>query len=344
MMGFSIRTAATGIVAVIIAWAGCAGAVSAQTLKQVRDRGELVCGVSQGLLGFSSQDAAGKWSGFDVDFCRALSAAIFNDPGKVRFVPLSAAERFAALSEGKIDVLSRNSTWTLEREAGLKLLFAGISFHDGQGFMVPGNTNAVSALDLKGATVCVQAGTTSQANAADYFRANGMTVTLKTFPTAAETLTAYGAGQCNAFTSDQSALYAERLKLPKPADHTILPDVISKEPLGPVVRQDDMGWFLVVRWTLAALINAEELGVSSKTTEEAMASQKPDVRRFTGADGAFGEKLGLPADFAIRMVRAVGNYGEIFERNVGVTTPLGIPRGMNHLWSLGGVLYAPPMR
>jgi general L-amino acid transport system substrate-binding protein len=327
-----------------LALAAPAMAQTPSTLQQIRDRGSLNCGVSQGLLGFSSPDASGKWTGFDVDFCRALAAVLFNDPGKVTFVPLSASERFDALTARRVDLLSRNSTWTLAREANLRLLFAGIAYHDGQGFMVRESLNVSSALELKAATVCVQAGTTTEANAADFFATHGMTPVIRTFPTAAETLAAFANGTCTAFTSDQSALYAERLKLPKPNDFAILPDIISKEPLGPVVRQDDMAWFLVVRWTLAALINAEELGIGQTSVNEAMASRKPDVRRFTGAAGDLGTRLGVSADFAVRAVRAVGNYGEMFERNLGADSPLGIARGLNSLWTMGGILYAPPMR
>jgi general L-amino acid transport system substrate-binding protein len=316
----------------------------AQTMKEVRERGTLVCGVSQGLLGFSIADQSGQWSGFDVDFCRAVAAAVLGDPAKVRYVPLSASERFGALKERRVDLLSRNSTWTFEREAMQGLLFAGISYFDGQGFMVARTLNVTSALELDKTRVCAQAGTTSEANARDYFRTNAMNVTVVAHPTAADTLAAYASGACNVFTSDQSALYAERLKLPRPADHMIMPDVISKEPLGPVVRNDDVQWFAIVRWTLNALVNAEELGISRDTLDEALKSQKPDVRRFTGAEGGFGAGLGLAPDFAVAAVRAVGNYAEIYERHLGTQSRLAIPRGLNQLWSMGGILYVPPMR
>jgi general L-amino acid transport system substrate-binding protein len=321
-----------------------ASAAAAGTLDAVRQRGTLQCGVSEGLFGFSERDAQGQWAGFDVDFCRAVAAAIFDDALRVAFVPLSAAERFDALRAGKIDLLSRNSTWTMEREAALGLLFAGITYHDGQGFMVARSTNATSALELDGAKVCVQTGTTTQMNLADYFRANSMKFEERAFPTAAEALGAFQSGQCNVLTRDQSALYAERLKLARPAEGVILPDVISKEPLGPVTRADDLQWFNLVKWVNFALVNAEELGISSANASEALASAKPDVRRFVGAEGELGKTLGLDNAWAIRAVRAVGNYSEIYERNLGVKSRLGIPRGLNQLWSMGGILYAPPLR
>ncbi|MBL8568897.1 MAG: amino acid ABC transporter substrate-binding protein [Phreatobacter sp.] len=319
-------------------------AASAQTLAAVKARGTLNCGVSQGLAGFSDRNAQGVWAGFDVDFCKAVAAAVLGDPAKVTYVPLSATERFEALRAGRIDVLSRNSTWTLEREVALGLMFAGITFHDGQGFMVLRRPNITSALELDGVTVCVQAGTTSADNVADYFRANSMKLQLVTLPTAAEVVQALDGGRCDAMTTDQSGLYAERLKLSQPGGAVILPDVISKEPLGPVTRADDLHWFNIVKWVNFALVNAEELGISAATADEAMRSAKPDVRRFVGAEGDLGVKLGLDATFAIRAVRAVGNYAEVYERNVGARSSLGIPRGLNQLWSMGGILYAPPMR
>jgi len=320
------------------------GAAAARTLDTVKQRGTLNCGVSQGLAGFSDRNAHGIWTGFDVDFCKAVAAAVLGDAAKVTYVPLSATERFEALKAGRIDVLSRNSTWTLEREVALGLLFAGITYHDGQGFMVVRRPAVTSALELDGVPVCVQAGTTSALNVADYFRANSMKLTLHTLPTSADALKALEAGQCDVLTTDQSALFAERLKLATPGEAVILPDVISKEPLGPVTRADDLGWYSIVKWVNFALVNAEELGISSATADEAMRSAKPDVRRFVGAEGDLGMKLGLDNAFAIRAVRAVGNYAEVYERNVGAASRLGIPRGMNQLWSMGGILYAPPMR
>jgi general L-amino acid transport system substrate-binding protein len=316
----------------------------AGTLETVRQRGSVQCGVSEGLFGFSEQDSQGEWSGFDVDFCRAVAGAIFDDPSRVSFVPLSASERFNALRAGRVDLLSRNSTWTLEREAGLGLAFAGITYHDGQGFMIMRDLNAISALELDGAKVCVETGTTSQLNLADFFRANSMRFEERAFPSSSEALKAFQSGQCNVLTRDQSALYAERLKLARPADAVILPDVISKEPLGPVTRADDFAWFNVVKWVNFALVNAEELGISSANAAEATASRKPDVRRFVGAEGGLGTMLGLEDAWALRAVRAVGNYAEIYERNLGAKSRLGIPRGLNQLWSMGGILYAPPLR
>ena len=321
-----------------------ATAAPAQTLKSVKDRGELVCGVSKGLPGFSAPDAAGKWSGFDVDVCKALAAAIFNDTGKVKYVPLSADERFPALKDGKVDVLSRNSTWTLEREAKLGLLFTAINYYDGQGFLVRDARKVTSALELDKSKVCVQAGTTAEDNTKDFFAANGMELELVTLPTSNDLVKAYEDGKCDTLTTDVSQLYALRLTMAKPGDHIVLPDVISKEPLGPVVRQGDDQWFNLVKWTIFAMINAEELGVATTTIDQAVASKKPEVRRLVGNDGAFGEELGVTNDFAVRIVKAVGNYGESFERNVGAASKLGIPRGINQLWSMGGILYAPPVR
>jgi general L-amino acid transport system substrate-binding protein len=321
-----------------------ATAAGAATLDVVKQRGALVCGVSQGLPGFSDRDAQGKWSGFDVDFCRAVAAAIFADPDKVTYVPLTTSERFEALRSGKVDLLARNSTWTLDRELSLGLLFAAITYHDGQGFMVLRKPGITSALELDKASVCVQKETTSQLNLADYFRANSMTYTEHAFDTSAEVIKALEAGECDVFTTDQSALYAERLVLSKPGAAEILPDVISKEPLGPAVRSDDVGWYNIVKWVAFALINAEELGIASSRIEQAMASTKPDVRRFTGAEGDFGAKLGLDNAWALHAVAGVGNYAEIFERNIGAQSKLAIPRGLNQLWSMGGILYAPPLR
>ncbi|MBM6582206.1 amino acid ABC transporter substrate-binding protein [Microvirga sp. BT689] len=317
---------------------------AAGTLEMVKQRGAVQCGVSEGLYGFSERNEQGAWSGFDVDFCRALAAAIFNDPAKVTFVPLSASERFEVLRAGRIDLLSRNSTWTLEREAGLGLAFAGVTYHDGQGFMVMRNLNVTSALELDRAKICVEAGTTSERNVADFFAANSMTFEEHALPSAAAALEGFQSGQCNVLTRDQSALYAERLKLPQSADTVILPDIISKEPLGPVTRADDFAWFTIVKWVNFALVNAEELGVSSQNTTDAMASHKPDVRRFVGVEGGFGKMLGLDDAWALHAIRAAGNYAEIYERNLGTASRLGIPRGLNQLWTMGGVLYAPPLR
>ena len=317
---------------------------SAQTLKAVKDRGELVCGVSKGLPGFSAPDASGKWTGFDVDFCRAVAAAVLGDAQKVKFVPLNAEERFPALKKGDVDVLSRNSTWTLEREGALGLLFAGISYFDGQGFLVRDSRKVTSALELDKSKVCVQAGTTAAAGTEAFFKTNGMALELISVPNSAEMVKAYEEGRCDVLTTDVSQLYALRLNMAKPADHIVLPDVISKEPLGPVVRQGDDQWLNVVKWVLFSMINAEELGVSAANLDEALKSQKPDVKRLLGAEGALGEGLGLEKVFAANVIKAVGNYGEAYERNVGAASKLGIPRGINQLWSMGGIQYAPPFR
>lgn len=333
-----------GLVAAGALAVGLAAAAGAGTLETVKQRGTLACGVSGGLNGFSDKDAQGKWSGFDVDFCRALAAAVLGDPQKVSFTPLSASERFDALKAAKVDLLSRNSTWTLGREAELGLAFAGITYHDGQGFLAKRTLRVDGALALDKAKICVEAGTTSQFNLADFFRANSLTYEEKVFPSAAEAFAAFESGQCDVLTRDQSALYGERLRLAKPAEAIVLPDVISKEPLGPVVRSDDFAWFTVVKWVNFALINAEELGISSTNLAEALASRKPDVRRFTGAEGGFGKALGLDPDWAVKAVRATGSYAEIYERNLGTGSKLGIPRALNQLWNMGGVLYAPPLR
>jgi general L-amino acid transport system substrate-binding protein len=316
----------------------------AQTLKSVKERGTLNCGVSQGLPGFSSMDEKNAWTGFDVDFCRAVAAAIFDDPSKVTFVPLDTASRFAALQSNTIDVLSRNSTWTMSRESSLGLVFSGVAFYDGQGFLVRRDAKIDTALELGGKTICTQSDTTTELNLSDYFRANDMDLKVLAFPTADDTLKAYDDRKCDVLTSDVSQLYAERLKLVAPDSHIILPEVISKEPLGPAVRQGDDQWFNLIKWTLFSLINAEELGVKSKTIDDAMKSSNPNIRRLVGTEGEFGEQLGLTKDWAARAVRTVGNYGEIYERNVGTQSKLSIPRGLNALWTQGGIQYAPPIR
>jgi general L-amino acid transport system substrate-binding protein len=319
-------------------------AAQSQTLKTVQDRGSLICGVNPGLEGFASKDASGQWSGFDVDFCRAVAAAIFNDPSKVQFVPLSAADRFDALKNKQIDVLSRNSTWTMGREGDNGVVFTGVTYYDGQAFLVPKSRNFQSALELDGSKVCVQPGTTTELNFTDFFNDNHMKFETVHEPSAEAMIAAYKAGQCDVLTTDASGLFAMRQDLPKPGDSMILPDIISKEPLGPAVRQDDMQWFNIVKWVGFAMINAEELGVSSKTIDEALKSQKPAVKRLVGTEGDFGKPFGLSQDWAVRIIRAVGNYGEAFDRNVGAHSKLGIPRGLNELWNNGGIQYAPPIR
>ncbi|MGV7218988.1 amino acid ABC transporter substrate-binding protein [Bradyrhizobium sp. UFLA05-112] len=317
---------------------------NAQTLKAIQERGTLNCGVGQGLLGFSSQDDQNNWTGLDVDICRAIAASVIGDPAKVTFTPLDAATRFPALQSGKIDVLSRNSTWTMSRETSLGLMFAGVAYYDGQGFLVRRESGVDTALQLSGKTVCTQTGTTSELNLVDYFRANDMSLKTLAVGTAEESRKAYEDRKCDVLTSDVSQLYAERLKLATPDSHVILPEVISKEPLGPAVRQGDDQWFNLVKWTLYALINAEELGVKSANIDDALKSSDPNVRRLVGIEGEFGQQLGLSNDWAVRALRATGNYGEIYERNVGTQSPLSIPRGLNALWTKGGIQYAPPVR
>jgi general L-amino acid transport system substrate-binding protein len=316
----------------------------AETLKTVKDRGMVACGVSQGLPGFSSPDDKGNWTGLDVDVCRAIAAAIFNDATKVKYVPLSAKDRFTALQSGEVDVLSRNTTWTLSRDTSLGANFAGITYYDGQGFMVKKALKVNSALELNSASVCVQTGTTTEQNLADYFKANKMKYEVIAFAGADETVKAYESGRCDVFTTDVSGLYAERLKLANPADHVVLPEVISKEPLGPMVRHGDDQWFDIVKWTLFGLVTAEELGVTQANVDEMAKSDKPEFKRAFGTDGNLGEQLGLTKDWFSRIVKAVGNYGEMYERNVGTGSKLQIARGLNQLWNKGGLQYAPPIR
>ncbi|MEH0072328.1 amino acid ABC transporter substrate-binding protein [Pannonibacter sp. Pt2-lr] len=324
--------------------AAAATSASAGTLDDVKAKGFIQCGVSQGLPGFSNPDAQGNWSGLDVDVCRAVSAAIFGDANKVKYSPLSAKERFTALQSGEIDVLSRNTTWTSSRDTSLGLNFTGVTYYDGQGFMVRKSLGVTSALELSGASVCTQTGTTTELNIADYFRSNNMPYEVVAFEKADEVVKAYDAGRCDVFSTDASGLYAERLKLANPADHVVLPEIISKEPLGPVVRHGDDQWFDLVKWSLFAMINAEELGITSANVEEMKSSENPEIKRLLGAEGDFGQQLGVGNDWVVNIVKGVGNYGESFDRNVGPDTPLGIARGLNALWTKGGLQYAPPVR
>ena len=335
-------------VSLVVTFALAAGftaqAASAQTLKTVKDRGQLSCGVSQGLPGFSTPDDKGNWTGLDVDICRAIAAAVFNDPTKIKFVPLSAKDRFTALQSGEIDVLSRNTTWTLSRDTSLGANFTGVTYYDGQGFMVKKSLKVNSALELNSASVCVQQGTTTEQNLADYFKGNNMKYEVIAFGTNDEAVKAYESGRCDVFTTDVSGLYADRLKLANAADHVVLPEVISKEPLGPMVRHGDDQWFDIVKWSLYAMVAAEELGITQKNVDEMVKSDKPEIKRAVGTDGNLGEQLGLTKDWLVRIVKAVGNYGESFERNVGSGSKLGIARGLNNLWNKGGIQYAPPIR
>src|ERR1700692_2645285 len=330
------------VVTLAVAAGLSAQAASAQTLKTVKDRGMVSCGVSQGLPGFSSPDDKGNWTGLDVDVSRAVPAVIFNDPTKVKFVPLSAKDRFTALQSGEIDMLSRTTTWTLSRDTSLGANFTGVNYYDGQGFMVKKSLKVNSALELNSASVCVATGTTTEQNLADYFKGNNMKYEVIAFATNDETVKAYESGRCDVFTSDVSQLYAERLKLSNPADHAVLPEIISKEPLGPMVRHGDDQWFDLVKWVLLAMVDAEELGVTQKNIDDMVKSDKPELKRVFGADGNLGEQLGLTKDWFFRIVKAVGNYGESFDRNVGAGSKLGAARGPNQLWNKGGIQYAPP--
>jgi len=318
---------------------------AATTLDAVKAKGYVQCGVSQGLPGFSNADDAGNWTGLDVEMCRAVAAAIFGDGSKVKFSPLSAKQRFTALSSGEIDILSRNTTWTMTRDTQLGLNFAGVNYYDGQGMMVPTALGVKSATELDGANICTNTGTTTELNITDYFRSNNMSFNLIAFEKADEVVAAYDAGRCDVYTTDRSGLAAQRGKLTKPDSHVVLPEIISKEPLGPVVRQGDDQWFNIVRWTLNALINAEELGITQANAKARLAgTENPAIKRLLGSEGKFGEELGLSNDWALNAIIAVGNYGESYERNVGPNTPLKLDRGVNALWSDGGILYAAPIR
>lgn len=321
-----------------------AAPASAATLDTVKSRGQLVCGVNNSLAGFSAPDDKGMWSGLDVDYCKAMAAAIFGDASKVKYVPLTAKERLTALQTGEIDVLARNTTWTMSRDASLGLNFVGVNYYDGQGFMVKSALGVKAGKELNGASVCVQSGTTTELNLADYFRTHKMTYQSVVFDTADQTLQGFESDRCDVLTSDQSQLYGLRSKLPDPSKAVVLPDVISKEPLGPVVRQGDEQWFDIARWTLFAMLNLEEAGVTSKNLPEMLKTTNPDVKRLLGTDGEFGKQLGITNDFGAQIVKAVGNYGESFERNVGQGSPLKIARGQNALWTNGGLMYGPPIR
>ncbi|WP_136656950.1 amino acid ABC transporter substrate-binding protein [Nitratireductor sp. XY-223] len=321
-----------------------AGTASAATLDDVKSKDSLQCGVSQGLPGFSNPDQDGNWSGLDVDFCRAVAAAIFGDASKVKFTPLSAKERFTALQSGDVDILSRNTTWTMSRDTALGLNFSVVNYYDGQGFMVRKDLGVNSALELSGASICTNTGTTTELNVADYFRANNMEYELVAFEKADEVVAAYDAGRCDVYTTDQSGLYAQRLKLTDPAAHVVLPEIISKEPLGPVVRQGDDQWLNIIKWTHFAMLNAEELGVTQANVDEMKNSDNPSIKRLLGTEGEFGGAIGLSNDWAYNVIKEIGNYGESFDRNVGPDTPLAISRGVNAQWNDGGLQYGPPIR
>ena len=323
-----------------------AGAASAATLDDVKARGTLNCGVSTGLTGFSAPDANGVWQGFDVAVCRAVAAAVLGDPMAVDFVPTTGQTRFTALASGEIDMLARNTTWTFSRDTDLKFDFVGVNYYDGQGFMVPKALGVSSAKELEGATVCIQTGTTTELNLADFFRKNNMNYEPVPIETNAEAQQQYLAGACDVYTTDASGLAATRAAFEKPGDHVILPEIISKEPLGPLVRHGDNEWGDIVRWTLNALISAEELGVTSANVKElgAAPGNSPEINRLLGTEGNLGEMIRLDADWAERAIAAVGNYGEVFEKNIGENTPIALSRGLNAQWTNGGLLYSPPFR
>lgn len=333
--------------AIAVALAGLASAAQAQgnsVVAAIKARGNINCGVSPGVPGFSNPDDKGNWKGFDVDYCRAVSAALFNNPDKVSYKPLTAKERFTALQSGEVDILSRTTTWTMSRDSSMGLVFAGIMYYDGQGFIVNKKLGVKSAKELKGATVCVQTGTTTELNLADYFRTNKMDYKPVVFEKADEAVAAYDSGRCDVYTTDASSLYAQRLKMKNPDENVILPDIISKEPLGPVVRQGDFQWFTMTKWIYYALLNAEELGVNSKNVDEMTKSANPEIKRLLGTEGDFGKGIGLDNDWVVRIVKQVGNYAEIYDRNLGADSPLKIDRGINKLWTQGGLQYAPPVR
>lgn len=314
------------------------------TVEEIKERGYLVCGVSQGLPGFSFTKDNGDWDGLDVDICRAVASAIFKDPSKVRFRPLSAKERFTALQSGEIDLLSRNTTWTIHRDVALGIEFTNITFYDGQGFMIPKSLGVKEFVDLSGATFCTQSGTTTELNLADYCRANNIPYQIITFETADEVVSAYQSGRCDVFTTDKSALAARRTGLKAPDEHEIMDLTISKEPLGPSVRQYDSQWADLVRWVVNGLISAEELNITKDNIKEMLSSKDPKVQRLLGVSDDYGTYLGVDKDFMVPAITSLGNYGEIYNRNLGPNTPMNIPRGYNSLWSNGGILYSPPFR
>jgi general L-amino acid transport system substrate-binding protein len=322
-----------------------AGAVSAQTLDEVRARGALNCGVTTGLVGFAAPDANGEWEGFDVGVCRAVAAAVLGDSTAVNFVPTTGQTRFTALASGEIDMLARNTTWTFSRDVDLRFEFTGINYYDGQGFMVPRELGVSSAMELDGATVCIQTGTTTELNLADFFSSNNMSYEPVPIETNAEAQQQYLAGACDVYTTDASGLAATRATFEDPSAHVVLPEIISKEPLGPLVRHGDNEWGDIVRWTLNALIAAEELGVTSANVAElAAGTENPEINRLLGSEGDLGGMLGLSSDWAANAISSVGNYGELFEGNIGENTPIGLARGLNAQWTDGGLLYSPPFR
>jgi len=333
---------ATAVAAAVVA----APAQAGKTLDAIKARGAVVCGVNTGLAGFSQADSQGNWTGLDVDTCRAIAAAVLGDGNKVKWVPLTAQQRFTALQSGEVDILARNTTWTLTRDASLGLSFTGVTYYDGQGFMVPVKSKVTSAKQLKGATVCVQSGTTTEKNLTDYSRANNLSLKPVVFEKQEAATGAYFSGRCIAFTTDASGLASVRNNEAKdPKEHLILPELISKEPLGPVVRRGDDEWFAIAKWVVFGLVEAEEFGITQANVDKLAAESKdPVIMRIVGTSEDTGKLLGLDKDWMVRAIKTTGNYGEIFERNVGPKTPIGLPRGLNALWSKGGIMYAPPVR
>jgi len=338
------RTVVRMMLAMVVAAAAPAAAAAQTTLDAVKARGTLECGVNGTLRGFSLADGHGNWSGLDVDYCRAVAAAIFGDPGKVDYVALSTAERFSALQSGKVDVLMRNTTWTSSRDTALGIVFTGVTFYDHEAFLVRKAQHAKSALDLSNVSVCLQRDTTSELNLKDYFNAHKIKLKMLVFATAAEAIKAYDAKRCEAYATFASAIRSEMRSLDIPDEHDILDDVIAKEPLGPAVRAGDEQWFRIIRWVHFVMLDAEELGVTQGNADASLKSDVPEIRRLLGVEGDFGRALGLPNDWAYRIVKLVGNYGEVFERNVGQHSALKMPRGYNALWNHGGLQYAPPIR
>ena len=319
-------------------------AASAATLDDVKKKGFIQCGVTTGLAGFAAPDDKGVWKGFDVDFCRAMSAAIFGDPMKVKFTPTTGKTRFTALPSGEIDVLARNTTWTMSRDTDLGFEFVGVNYYDGQGFMIRKSLGVKSATELNGASVCIQTGTTTELNLADYFRTNKMSFTPVVVEDAAEARQNYDKGACDVYTTDRSGLAAQRSVLSEPDAHMVLPEIISKEPLGPLVRHGDNKWGDLARWTLNVLISAEEMGVTQANADSMKTANNPEIKRMLGTEGDLGAMLGLGKDWGYNIIKAVGNYSEVYERNIGPKTPVNLARGVNALWNKGGILYSAPLR
>jgi len=334
-----MKTVASAVVASFAAVNAFAG-----TLDDVKTKGHLDCGVSTGVVGFAAPDDKGEWAGFDIDMCRAVAVAIFGDKTKVKFTPTTGKSRFPTLASGEVDMLARNTTWTFSRDVQLGFEFAGVNYYDGQGFLIRKDAGVKSAKELDNASVCIQTGTTTELNLADYFKTNGMKFEPIAIETNAEARPAYEQGRCDVYTTDASGLASTRAQMADPKAHIILPEIISKEPLGPLVRHGDHQWGDVVRWTLNVMIIAEELGVTSANVDEMKNSLNEEIQRLLGVSGEYGEMLGLSKDWAYNIIKAIGNYGESFDRNIGPDTPIGLERGLNALWTKGGILYAPPFR